>query len=603
MSVRKKADEPQSSTKVKKKSKHSLYDSTTTSTKGWAFKIVFLGIVDAIAVFAAFMLFLQQQWLPLGLEIVAVALLNWIYLKRGSLPAKYLAPGVIFLIAFQISVLVFSFFTAFTNYSSAHNGDIKWATKAILAANFGTAEDAPSYHVTWLKDSKGRAAELLSRQELQVDPNTGEVVYDETTGEALSYTTEIFLGEQGKYLQPVDRSTVAWEHQDPTGADCASEGSNCGVAVMIPGFTALNTDALTEAQSNKLFALKFWKDESRTAFVNLASGLNDAIESTQILRFENPGNDFSNPSMTLVADPSVVYKPSSDGYYRLDGKVDGERCQPCDTGWQVFVGGKNLGTIFGDQKLREPLLKIISWTIIFAVLSVLTTFIVGLAIALLFDDERMRGKKIYRSIMILPYAFPGFLSAYVWKGLFNQKYGFINTVILGQPNGAVDMQAALNNTPWLVDGTMAKVAVLLVNLWLGFPYMFLITTGALQAIPAELTESATIDGATPSQILRLIKMPLLLVSLAPLLISSFAFNFNNFSIIYLLTGGGPTNTATGYDAGETDILITFVYKIAFSTGTGRDYGLASAFSILIFLVVGSMSLISFRRTKFLEDIN
>jgi arabinogalactan oligomer/maltooligosaccharide transport system permease protein len=236
-------------------------------------------------------------------------------------------------------------------------------------------------------------------------------------------------------------------------------------------------------------------------------------------------------------------------------------------------------------------------------MSVLTTFIVGLAIALLFDDERMRGKKIYRSIMILPYAFPGFLSAYVWKGLFNQKYGFINTVILGQTNGAVDMEAALNNTPWLVEGTMAKIAVLLVNLWLGFPYMFLITTGALQAIPAELTESATIDGATPSQILRLIKMPLLLVSLAPLLISSFAFNFNNFSIIYLLTGGGPTNTATGYDAGETDILITFVYKIAFSTGTGRDYGLASAFSILIFLVVGSMSLISFRRTKFLEDIN
>jgi arabinogalactan oligomer/maltooligosaccharide transport system permease protein len=370
---------------------------------------------------------------------------------------------------------------------------------------------------------------------------------------------------------------------------------------MVPGFTPLDVTTLSDAASNRLFALKFWKDSTKTAFVNLAGGLEDAVESTQIMRFDNPGNDYSKPSLTKIADPSMVYKPSTDGYYRLDGKIDGEKAS--ETGWQVFVGGKNLGTIFGDQKLREPLLKIISWTIIFAVMSVLTTFIVGLAIALLFDDERMRGKKIYRSIMILPYAFPGFLSAYVWKGLFNQKYGFINTVILGQTNGAVDMQAALNNTPWLVDGTMAKIAVLLVNLWLGFPYMFLITTGALQAIPAELTESATIDGATPSQILRLIKMPLLLVSLAPLLISSFAFNFNNFSIIYLLTGGGPTNTATGYDAGETDILITFVYKIAFSTGTGRDYGLASAFSILIFLVVGSMSLISFRRTKFLEDIN
>ena len=601
MSVRNKGEKPQSSVKAKKKSKHSLYDSSVTTTKGWIFKIVFLGIVDAIAVFAGFMLFLQQQWLPLGLEIAAVALLNWIYLKRGSLPAKYLAPGVIFLIAFQISVLIFSFFTAFTNYSSAHNGDIKWATKAILDANFGTAEDPVSYKVTWLKDSKGRAAQLLSRQEIQVDPNTGEVLFDETTGEALTATTEIYLGVQGKYLEAVDRATVTWERTDPNGVPCVELGSNCGLATMVPGFTPLDVTTLSDAASNRLFALKFWKDSTKTAFVNLAGGLEDAVESTQIMRFDNPGNDYSKPSLTKIADPSMVYKPSTDGYYRLDGKIDGEKAS--ETGWQVFVGGKNLGTIFGDQKLREPLLKIISWTIIFAVMSVLTTFIVGLAIALLFDDERMRGKKIYRSIMILPYAFPGFLSAYVWKGLFNQKYGFINTVILGQTNGAVDMQAALNNTPWLVDGTMAKIAVLLVNLWLGFPYMFLITTGALQAIPAELTESATIDGATPSQILRLIKMPLLLVSLAPLLISSFAFNFNNFSIIYLLTGGGPTNTATGYDAGETDILITFVYKIAFSTGTGRDYGLASAFSILIFLVVGSMSLISFRRTKFLEDIN
>ena len=601
MSVREKGPKPKSSEKKSKKSKQSLYDSNVTTTKGWIFKIVFLGILDAIAVFAGFMLLLQHQWLPLGLEVVAVALLNWIYLKRGSLPAKYLTPGVLFLIAFQISVLIFSFFTAFTNYSSAHNGDIKWATAAIKDANFATAEDAPGYKVVWLKDSNGKAAELLSRQEVSIDPNTGEVLLDNNTGEAITTTTEIYLGVQGKNLQVVDPATVTWEHPDPTGASCSVLGSNCGIAKMIPGFTALDTGALSQKESNKLFELKFWKDNSHTAYVNLAGGLEDAVESTQIYRIENPGNDYSKPSLTKIADPSMVYKPSADGYYRLDGKIDGEKAS--ETGWEVFVGTKNLGTIFGDQKLREPLLKIISWTVIFAVMSVLTTFIVGLAISLLFDDERMRGKKIYRSIMILPYAFPAFLSAYVWKGLFNQKYGFINTVILGQTNGAVDMQAALNNTPWLVEGTMAKIAVLLVNLWLGFPYMFLITTGALQAIPAELTESATIDGATPSQILRLIKMPLLLVSLAPLLISSFAFNFNNFSIIYLLTGGGPTNTATGYDAGETDILITFVYKIAFSTGTGRDYGLASAFSILIFLVVGSMSLISFRRTKFLEDIN
>jgi arabinogalactan oligomer/maltooligosaccharide transport system permease protein len=135
--------------------------------------------------------------------------------------------------------------------------------------------------------------------------------------------------------------------------------------------------------------------------------------------------------------------------------------------------------------------------------------------------------------------------------------------------------------------------------------MFLISTGALQAIPAELMESAKLDGASNWQAFRLIKLPLLLVSLAPLLISSFAFNFNNFTLIYLLTGGGPSSgdASLSVDPGGTDILITFVYKIAFASSSGRDYGLASAFSILIFLIVGTLSYIGFRRTKSLEEIN
>jgi arabinogalactan oligomer/maltooligosaccharide transport system permease protein len=179
--------------------------------------------------------------------------------------------------------------------------------------------------------------------------------------------------------------------------------------------------------------------------------------------------------------------------------------------------------------------------------------------------------------------------------MFNTNAGFINTSILNLHKGHM--------IPWLTDPTWAKFAILLCNLWLGFPYMFLITTGALQAIPSELTESAMIDGATNWQQFRLIKLPLLLISLAPLLISSFAFNFNNFTVIYLITGGGPSgDPSLRVDAGGTDILISFVYKIAFSTGVGADYGLASAFSVLIFFIVGGISFFSFRRTQFLEDL-
>jgi arabinogalactan oligomer/maltooligosaccharide transport system permease protein len=174
--------------------------------------------------------------------------------------------------------------------------------------------------------------------------------------------------------------------------------------------------------------------------------------------------------------------------------------------------------------------------------------------------------------------------------MFNRDYGFINTTLLG---GAT--------IPWLTDPWLAKAAIIVLNLWLGFPYMFLITTGALQSIPHELYEAARIDGAGGWRIFRTMTLPLLLVSTAPLLISSFAFNFNNFNVVYLLTKGGPDDLSAPVDVGATDILITFVYRIAFG-GTNRQYGLACAISILIFLIVATVSAISFRRTRALEDL-
>ncbi len=222
----------------------------------------------------------------------------------------------------------------------------------------------------------------------------------------------------------------------------------------------------------------------------------------------------------------------------------------------------------------------------------LTTFTLGLAMAILLNDPRVRGLKIYRTLMILPYAFPGFLSAMVWMGLMNQEFGFINEVILG---GA--------NIPWLTDAWWGKLSILLVNLWLGYPYMFLVATGALQSIPDEVIEASRVDGASAWQTFWNIKLPLLMVPLAPLLISSFAFNFNNFNLIFMLTRGGPTFDGAGINAGHTDLLITMVYKVAFATGQGRDYGLASAFAIIIFIVVGLISYLGFRQTRTLEEIN
>ena len=204
----------------------------------------------------------------------------------------------------------------------------------------------------------------------------------------------------------------------------------------------------------------------------------------------------------------------------------------------------------------------------------LTTFAVGLFLAIVFNDPRIRGRKVYRSLLILPYAFPGFLSALVWKGMLNPRFGFINEVLLGGADIA-----------WLTNPWLAKLSILGVNLWLGFPYMFLVCTGALQSIPADTIEAARIDGAGAWRILRSMTLPLLMISVAPLLIASFAFNFNNFTLIYMLTGGGPNFVGTPVVVGHTDILITMVYSVAFESGN-KQYGLASALSILIFIVVG-----------------
>ena len=197
-------------------------------------------------------------------------------------------------------------------------------------------------------------------------------------------------------------------------------------------------------------------------------------------------------------------------------------------------------------------------------------------LALLLNDPRLKGKAIYRSLLILPYALPTFITALVWKSMYNQDFGLINSY-----TGL--------NVDWLGNPWAAKAAILLTNLWLGFPYMFIVCTGALQSIPGDVREAARIDGANAFRMLRSIIMPLLLVAVGPLLIASFAFNFNNFTLIFLLTGGGPFD-AGNTSIGSSDLLITYAYRLAFS-GTTPNYGFAAAVSIFIFIIVAVAELL------------
>jgi arabinogalactan oligomer/maltooligosaccharide transport system permease protein len=182
------------------------------------------------------------------------------------------------------------------------------------------------------------------------------------------------------------------------------------------------------------------------------------------------------------------------------------------------------------------------------------------------------------------------LSVLVWAGLFTSETGVIDRIFH-------------LSIPWLTDSFWARIAVLIVELWMTFPYMFLITTGAIQSIPQEILEAAEIDGASPLKSFRLIKLPLVLRTLAPLLVAAAAMALNNFGAIYLLTGGGPTFSNSNGNAGATDILISYTYKLAFNSQEGNNYGLASALSILNFILVGCISIYGFRRMKTMEGVN
>jgi ABC-type sugar transport system permease subunit len=157
--------------------------------------------------------------------------------------------------------------------------------------------------------------------------------------------------------------------------------------------------------------------------------------------------------------------------------------------------------------------------------------------------------------------------------------------------------------PFLTDPGWAKFAVILVNLWLTYPYFMLVCSGALQAIPTAIYEAAEVDGANTRQKFLSLTLPLLLVSVGPLLIASFTFNFNNFLLIEGLQRGGPPMIGTSAPpVGHTDNLISYTFRFAFGAGGTRDYGFASAIAIIIFIVVGVITLIQFRLTKRLEEI-
>lgn len=294
----------------------------------------------------------------------------------------------------------------------------------------------------------------------------------------------------------------------------------------------------------------------------------------------------------------AIYRPINGTFTLVKDSVSADLVeevpQTLSPGYYGLIGVDNFERLFTDQRLRGPFVRIFLWTIAHAFLAVLLTFTLGLALALLLNDKLIPGRKIWRSLILIPYAIPSFISTLVWRGLLNPRLGLINDTlerIVGEGNAPA----------WYSDPLWAKVAILLIQLWLGFPYMMLICTGALQSIPQDMYEAAEVDGANSWQRFRNLTLPLLLVAVGPLLIASFAFNFNNFTVIELFNEGGPPIANSSVPAGHTDILITYTYEQAFGSGGGTNYAFASAITLVIFLLVAAITIFNYRFTRAWEE--
>lgn len=253
-----------------------------------------------------------------------------------------------------------------------------------------------------------------------------------------------------------------------------------------------------------------------------------------------------------------------------------------------WVGFQNFIEIFSIPIWRETFFSVLSWTVIWTFCATSLQIALGIFLAVLMNQKGIKFQKIFRTIFILPWAVPAFVSILVFAGMFNETFGTINNDILAI--------FGLGNIPWLTDPTYTKIALILIQTWLGFPFVFAMTTGVLQSIPNELYEAADVDGATILQKFKNITLPLVLYATAPILITQYTFNFNNFNVIFLFNGGGPA--VPGQNAGGTDILISWIYSL---TMTSAQYGKAAAITMILSLIVILVALWQFRRTKSFQE--
>ncbi len=499
-------------------------------------KVLVLSLFDAVVIYFLILLAWEKSWFLVGIIAGGLFGLNVLAFLPRFYPLRYLAPGLFFLVLMVVLPLVYTVYISFTNYAT---GNIlsKDQVISILTGRFYLPPDAPTFTFR---------------------PYGRETLY------ALHLT-----GPAGEFVVfPDGRLAPAAEHD-------LRDTDGDGVVDLLDGYPLFPTRELARLAS-ELQKLEIPFGEGVLRLTTL---------STMRLYFPQYRYD---PARDVLTDTRTgkEYHPYRGNFVSADG-------EKLDPGWVTFVGFANYLKFLHDPLYHRAFVRVFGWTVTWAVLTVVLSFALGLGLAILLNDKNLRLRKLYRSLLIVPYAIPAFISILIWRGFFNTEVGLFNRVL---------SQALGVRVPWLSTPFWARFSCIVTNVWLTYPYMMLVSLGALQSIPEEMYEAAKVDGATGWQRFTHITFPLLLVSVAPLLIGSFAFTFNNFTLIWLLTRGEPV-VEIGSRAGATDILLSYAYKLAFMGGRGSEYNMTAALAVVIFVIVALISGISFSRTKALEEVS
>jgi len=509
---------------------------------GQILKLLGLALLDAFGLLL-FYAFWYSGNIALALIIAAITIgMNVVIFVPRLYPLRWMSPGLALMILLVIYPLLYTVSTAFTNYSDGHLFSKEQAIALHAKATF-TPEDAPTYAFTPYVN--------------KADP-TDYALWLTREGDG---GVEVIFAKEGEPL-------VVMTGVDPEPPE------------EYEGYRPLERRELVAALG-VLETAQFGEEPETVKVISAARGTAARSLQRYVWNAELNGLEDRQTGLFYAADDKT------GSFIANKGGAEQQELQP---GYWVNVGFDNFRRFVESPALRGPLVQVFVWTVAFALLSVLSTFVAGLLMALVLNGPGIPGRKIIRSLLIIPYAIPGVISILIWKGMMNPNLG-----VLARSFGI--------NPPWFSDPLWAKIGILLINLWLGYPYMMLICSGALQSIPTDLFEASSVDGASPWQRFWNITLPLLLVTVGPLLIASFTFNFNNYVVVEAFNKGGPPIPGTLTPAGYTDILISYTYRLAFGGGRGADYGLASAITVIIFAIVAGVTLFQFRLTGQWEEVS